>query len=267
MKYLFDHLDAFEATFAGKHLLLLLDFDGTLSPIAPTPDEAVLPNETRSALERLVESPTCAVAVISGRALSDVRGKTGIPGITYVGNHGLELARPNEEPQRVALSRFQSVLRRLKRELSAKLCPVAGVIIEDKGCSLAIHYRTVREEYRPLVKAAVHETVEAFGGEREIELGIGAMVLEIRPPIGIDKGTIVSALLEPETRKYVDGGTVAVYIGDDATDEDAFRAIRGRGWGILVGVPRISYAEYYLKDPGEVRTLLHRLAERRGEAK
>jgi trehalose-phosphatase len=266
VRYLFDSLDELERTLLGKRILLLLDFDGTLSPIAPTPAEATLPSETRRELERLVKSPSCDVAVISGRALSDVKGKVGIPGITYVGNHGLEVARPDAEPQQVALPQFQSMLRQMKEELAMKLAPYAGAILEDKGNSLAVHYRTARREHRPLIKAAVYEAVEVFGGERQVEVGAGAMVLELRPPIGCDKGTIVSRFLESESRRQSNGGSFAIYIGDDVTDEDAFRAIRGRGWGILVGPPRISYAEYYLRDPGEVRRLLHVIGERCKEA-
>jgi len=262
VKYLLDNLNTLDAALAGKQIFLLLDFDGTLSPIAPTPADAVLPDATRFEIERLVESSSCDVAIISGRALSDVKGKIGMPGITYVGNHGLEIARPHKEPEHIALPQFQSVMRQMKKELTDRLAPFAGAIIEDKGCSLAVHYRMATAEHRPLIKAAVHETVEAFGGERHVDLGKGAMVLELRPPIGCDKGTIVLELLESERRKCGDKGSFAIYLGDDATDEDAFKAIRGRGCGVLVGAPRISYAEYYLKNPDEVRTLLHMLAER-----
>ena len=117
MKYLFDYLDTLEGSIEGKHILLLLDFDGTLAPIAPTPDEAALPGETRRELERLVESAACSIGIISGRALSDVRAKVGISGITYVGNHGIEMVRPNEEPRSIAMPQFQTMLERLKNEV------------------------------------------------------------------------------------------------------------------------------------------------------
>ena len=265
MKYLFDHRRELEAALEEKRLLLMLDFDGTLAPIAPTPADAELPAETRFELERLSGSPGCTVIVVSGRALSDVRAKTGIGGITYVGNHGLEMARPNEEPRLLALPQSDAVMTRMKENLTAALAPFEGVIVEDKGYSLAVHYRMVRSEDRPLVKEAVHKTVEIYGGEGRMELGAGSMVLELRPPLGCDKGTIVAGLLESETRA---GGAkpFAMYCGDDVTDEDAFKAMRGRGWAVLVGAPRISYAEYYLNDPNEVRKLLSILAERCLEA-
>ncbi len=244
----------------------MLDFDGTLAPIAPTPDEAVLPDETRRELERLVESPVCSVWVISGRALNDLRAKAGIPGITYVGNHGLEMVRPNEEPRSIDMPQFQTMLERLKEELAARLAPFPGAIVEDKEHSLAVHYRTVAEEDRPRVKTAVHEAIAASGGEQEIELGAGSMVLELGPPTGCNKGTIVSSLLTSEAPNGGGTSMFAIYLGDDATDEDAFKAMRGRGGGVLVGAPRISYAEYYLKDPGEVLMFLRFLVGRCGKA-
>ncbi|MDD4857736.1 MAG: trehalose-phosphatase [Candidatus Krumholzibacteria bacterium] len=266
MHYLFDHLDTLEAILTGRHVLLLLDFDGTLAPIAPTPHEAALPDETRRELERIVDRSVCSVGIISGRALGDIQAKVGVTGITYVGNHGLEIARPDEKPRRIAMPQFHILLDRLKEELAARLATFPGAIIEDKGCSLAVHYRSVEEKDRPRVKQAVHETVGTFGGEREIRLGTGAMVLELRPPISCDKGTIVLSLLRSEARRRVGKSVFAIYLGDDATDEDAFKAIRGRGWGILVGKPRISYAEYYLNDPGEVLTFLRHLVARHGKA-
>jgi trehalose-phosphatase len=263
--YLLDHLNEFEEKLRRRHILLMLDFDGTLAPIAPTPEEAALPDETRRELERLVESPACSIGIISGRALGDVRAKVGIPGITYVGNHGLEMVRPNGEPRSIDMPQFRTMLKRLKRELAARLAPFPGAIVEDKEHSLAVHYRTVAEEDRARVKTAVHESIAASRGEQEIELGAGAMVLELRPPIGCDKGTIVSSLLASEAPGGGGTSTFAIYLGDDSTDEDAFKAMRGRGWAVLVGAPRISYAQYYLKDPGEVLKFLRLLVGRCGK--
>jgi trehalose 6-phosphate phosphatase len=266
MKHLFEHRREIEAALDGSRLLLMLDFDGTIAPIAPTPAEARLPAETRRELERLSGIAACTVAVVSGRALGDVRDKVGIEGITYVGNHGLEVARPNEEPRLLAAPQSDVVMKRMKENLAAALAAFEGVIIEDKGYSLAVHYRQVSAGDRPRVKAAVRETVAAYGGEGDLQLGTGSMVLELRPPLGCDKGTIVTRLLDAESDRSGGPGLFAMYLGDDVTDEDAFKALRGRGWPVLVGRPRISYAEYYLHDPREVRELLAMLAERFAEA-
>lgn len=266
MKHLFDHRREIEAGLEGRPLLLMLDFDGTLAPIAPTPAEAEIPAETRRELERLSRIPSYAIAVVSGRALNDVRTKVGIDGITYVGNHGLEIARPNEGPFLLAAPRSGASMERLRERLTAALAPFDGALVEDKGVSIAVHYRLVAKADRERVKAAVHETVREAAGEGDIEIGRGSMVLELRPPFGHDKGTIVSAMLDAEAREGRAAAPFAMYLGDDVTDEDAFRALRGRGWPVLVGRPRISYAEYYLNDPGEVRELLAMLVRRFPEA-
>ena len=264
MKYLFDHMDSLEAALEDKHLVLLLDFDGTLAPIAPTPDEASLPGDARRVLEELSNRPACTVAIVSGRALQDVRAKVGIDGITYVGNHGLEIVRPGENPQPLDLARHKMLLERIREDLVRSLEAFPGALIEDKGYSLAVHFRGTSDRDRPFVKAAVHEAVRAHGGEDEIELGAGSMVLELRPPLGCDKGKIVHRMLEWEEQRFGAANLLAIYLGDDVTDEDAFKAIRERGWTVLVGTPRISYAEYYLDGPRDVYTLLTKFASRGG---
>lgn len=266
MKHLFDHRLELEAALAGKRLLLMIDFDGTLTPIASTPAEAEIPADTRRQLERLSRSAACTVAIVSGRALGDVRDKTGIDRIIYVGSHGMEVDRPNEEVRHYSPLPSEGMMKRMRENLTAALAPFEGVLMEDKGYSLAVHYRMVRDEDRPRVKAIVHETVQRYGGEEKVALRPGTMVLEIGPPLNRDKGTIVGEFIKSETQRRGGEEPFAMYLGDDITDEDAFKAIRGRGWPVLVGTPRVSYAQYYLNDPREVHMLLRMFAERFAEA-
>jgi trehalose-phosphatase len=267
MRYLFDHIAELEDHLDGKQVLLMLDFDGTLAPLAPTPEEAELPPGTREVLAGLSASPRCTLAVVSGRSLEDVRSKVGIDGITYVGNHGLEVELPGARPRSFAPPGFLSALDRMKASLAAAVAPYPGAFVEDKGFSIAVHYRTAAEEDRAGVKDAVLEVVRSLGDSGEVAVGAGSMVLELRPVYGCNKGSIVTSLLEAESLGRGEAGVTAIYVGDDATDEDAFKAIRGRGWGILVGAPRISYGGYYLKDPDEVRTLLERVLARCGRGR
>jgi len=262
MKYVFDHMTAMEASMADRHVLLLVDFDGTLSPIAPTPDEATLPDETRRELARIASASMCSCAVVSGRTLESVRAKVGLPGIVYVGNHGLEIARPNEAPKRAIPAPEYPFLTAIKGELEERLAPFAGVIVEDKGYGLAVHYRMVAASERRLVRDAVERVAQERASGGAMAVSTGAMVVELRPSHARDKGTVVSELISEEAAARGADKTFALYLGDDATDEDAFRAIKGRGWGILVGAPRMSYAEYYLNGPDEVRRLLGAIAER-----
>lgn len=267
MKYLLDCLEDLDARIGDRHVVLLLDFDGTLAPIVPTPAEASLPDETRLVLERLSTEPAFTVAIVSGRALGDITGRVGIPGIIYVGNHGLEISRPGGGALVFAVPQFSRLVRQMGEELTAALAGFEGVAVEDKGCSLAVHYRLVGRRNRRRVRAVVHKAARAHGGAREIETRTGKMVVELRPPIGLDKGTIVSVLIEGEKRRWGDDGIFALYVGDDVLDEGAFEAITTCGLGVHVGPPGISCADYRLDDPGDVCTLLKALSERFAEAR
>jgi trehalose-phosphatase len=166
-----------------------------------------------------------------------------------------------------AVPQFSRLVRQIGEDLAGALAGFSGVIVEDKGCSLAVHYRLVGRNNRRRVRAIVHKTVRARGGEQQIKARTGKMVIELRPPLDLDKGTVVSMLIEGEERRWGHGGTAALYIGDDALDEGAFEAITGRGLGVLVGPPGISCAEYRLNDPGDVLALLKALSEMCAESR
>ncbi len=262
MRYLLDHRAELEEALRGKHLLLMLDFDGTLAPIAPAPDLAALPPETRRTLRRLALASWCSVAIVSGRALQDVSEKVRVEGITYIGNHGLEIGRPGAPPESPVSVEHLNLLRGLRDELRTLLAAHPGVIVEDKVQAVAVHYRQADPADRESIKAVVVDALRRSGAGDRLEMTTGSMVVELRPAIGRDKGTIVRELMAAEARERGAERVLAIYLGDDATDEDAFREIRGRGWGVLVGEPRLSYGEYYLKNPDDVRRLLELLAAR-----
>lgn len=263
MEYLLDCLDELEALMGEKHLLLLLDFDGTLAHIALRPAEASLSEKMRLALEKLVADPNCTVVVVSGRAIPDLAGRVGVPGITYVGNHGLEISRPGGGSLVFAVPEFGALARRLVEELTAALAGYQGTLVEDKGCSLAVHYRLVGRRNRRRVRAVVRRVVRAHGGAREIEMRTGKMVVELRPPLGLDKGVVVTTLIEGEKRRRGDDQVFALYLGDDMLDEGAFEAVADSGLGVLVGRRNVTYAQYRLNDPDDVHVFLTALGEMR----
>jgi trehalose 6-phosphate phosphatase len=182
---------------------LILDVDGTLSPIAPRPEFAVVPEQTRAELRRLVARYRL-VACLSGRAGVDARRLVAVEGIEYVGNHGLEL-HPEAETLAAEMARFRDSL---------------ALPAEDKGVTLAYHYRDApdEEEARAELEIAA-ERARAAG----LDARWGRKVLEIRPRVEADKGTAVRALLEGS------GATRALYAGDDTTDLDAFRGLDEAG--------------------------------------
>jgi trehalose 6-phosphate phosphatase len=182
---------------------LLFDVDGTLAPIAPRPELARVPAESRAELARLARS-YLLVACISGRSGEKAAALVGVDGIRYVGNHGLELDERAVE---------------LAAEIAAFKSSVA-LPVEDKGLSLSYHYRVAEDEG---AARAELERVAEHAREAGLDPRWGRKVLEIRPAVSADKGTAVSALLASvEARR-------GLYAGDDTTDLDAFRGLAAAG--------------------------------------
>ena len=260
-----DRLDEWAAAWreVGR-FILLLDFDGTLAPIVSRPEDAELPGPTRDALERLRRLSTLDMAVVSGRGMADARQRVGIAEIAYAGNHGMEIEGPTlrriHEEAAAARPRLAAVASLLRDHLR----DVEGVIVEDKMLTLSIHYRLAARERVPEVRAAV---MAAVGPETTLRATEGKEILEVRPTVDWDKGRAVEFLLQ---QMDPPAGTPVVYIGDDRTDEDAFRALAAArdvaGEGVIVGDPPAAdtLATSYLRAPTEVAALLNGLADAGG---
>jgi alpha,alpha-trehalase len=238
----------------GKCLAVFLDYDGTLTPIVERPDQALLSEEMRETLSRLASR--CTVAVVSGRDLQDVCRLVDLDSVFCAGCHGFDIAGP--EGRRLGYQEGVSYLPeidRAERDLRRRLGQVTGVLIERKKFSVAVHYRLVREPDLDSVHQAVEQVLAAHPALRKLD---GKKVHDIQPDIEWDKGKAVLWLLRALD---LDGeNVVPLYIGDDVTDYDAFRALKERGVGIMVGSRAASTgAQYALNDPGEVRSFLERL--------
>jgi len=261
MRYLLDDLDKIKNKLRGRDLLLFLDYDGTLSPIAATPDKAVLPEGMKAGLKALADDPACRVAVISGRGLDDIKKRVGLKGIIYSGNHGLEIEGPQLKYKAVVSPLYKKAVGQIKGALTAKLSKIKGAIIEDKGFSLSLHYRLVRKNDVPLLKTILRRIVGDYPAKKRIMVRPGKMVFDIRPASGLDKGKVVLWLLARESFRRHGRKVTPIYIGDDATDGDAFKALRNIGITVCVCRERKSPAQYYLKGTGQVRFFLTKLAD------
>jgi trehalose 6-phosphate phosphatase len=252
-----DQLDEIASKLDSRRLALFLDYDGTLTPIVSRPELALLSPDTREVLRRIASLAT--VAVVSGRALDDVRALVGIEELVYAGNHGFEIRGPDGTAlSREIGSEFQDDVARMRDALAAEIETVPGAWVEDKTQSLSVHYRQVPEDRAGEVEALVDHAIEGFP---RLKKHYGKKVLEIRPRIEWDKGRAVLWLLEALRLDRED--VLPTYLGDDVTDEDAFRALGRRGLGVLVSeTPRPTAAAFRLKDPGEVRLFLEGLATR-----
>lgn len=243
---------------AGR-LLVALDFDGTLAPIVDRPEGAVLPPAAREALTRLTQRPDTDLAIISGRSLEDLRARVALEGIYYGGNHGLEIEGPGiHEVYREAVEarpRIAKCVAALHREFDG----VPGVSVEDKGLTLSFHYRRVTDpQEMERVRARAKEICGSVPGVRVFE---GKRIVEVRPDVPWDKGQATRFLLHA---LQADTGAAipAIFIGDDRTDEDAFRVVREHGGGVVVAEEPSpdTAALAYVRSPEEVAALLDALA-------
>jgi trehalose 6-phosphate phosphatase len=257
VKYLFRHWDEVCKKVRDKDLFIFLDFDGTLAPIVRIPEKARLPQETRELLKNISELPKRTLAFISGRSLEDIKKKIGLDGVIYSGNHGLEIEGPRLRFNSVLPPGTLKSLAQIKKDLEGAIVEIQGAVLEDKGFSLSLHFRRVKAKDLPRLKTAFHEAVIPSLASGNIQVKPGKKVLEVRPSLEWDKGRVVLWLLGRQ--RFIKERTLPVYLGDDVTDEDAFKALEGKGLTIFVGKPRRSQAHYYIKNPGEVREFLKRV--------
>ena len=252
------HLRAWRDRAGG--MLLAFDFDGTLADIVPRPADAALHPSAADALRRLSARADTAVAVISGRALEDVRARVGIDGVYYSGNHGLEIEGPDVHRIADEAEALIPIITEAAERLRPLESSAPGVEVEAKRLSLSVHYRrAATPEVAQTVRRAVEEVARGHEGLR---IGDGKMVCELRPAIDWDKGKAALWLYE-SLRSRIGSEAPIVFIGDDVTDEDAFIAIKDIGLGILVaGTPReATAATAHLRSVEEVVDFATQLAQ------
>jgi trehalose-phosphatase len=258
------HVEHFAAH--APQLVLFLDYDGTLTPIAARPDLAELNDPTRQVLQRLVRH--LPVAILSGRDLRDLRECVKIDNIIYAGSHGFDIAGPGGLHKQVG-AEFLPVIDLVEQELREGLDAAPGALVERKRFAVAAHYRNVAKADVTKIEQFVVGIAARHPELRKID---NKKVFELQPDVDWNKGKAVIWILdslaqdrfaaERIRRGESEQRLCPLYIGDDFTDEDAFRAIEQHGISIVVAEElRSTAAHYALRNPLEVERLLRELAD------
>lgn len=237
---------------AAEGLLFCTDFDGTLAPIEPEPDAAEITPANRTLLRSLRDTDDTRVAVVSGRALGDVRERVGLDGLAYAGNHGLELNRQGRSVVHPMASKHRERIGQICATLESRLSGIEGTRIEDKAVTATVHYRNTPEEEVHSVRDTVESVLARLGDGRIRRTG-GKEIIEIRPEVRWNKGMAISLLADD----YPDW--LPVYVGDDTTDESAFRSVED-GLAIYVGEGQ-SNATYRIPAQRNVSSRLSAIAK------
>jgi len=214
-------------------------------------------------LHTLAQKSSLTVGIISGRSLSEIKSMVAVDGLYYAGNHGLEIEGPDLKYVSREAETTRSLIKELAAELAMALGDISVTIIDDKGLSLSVHYRLVEEGEEKTVADIFQRITGALLDREKIRITTGKKVFEVRPPIDWNKGKALEKIASEITTALNLKQAFTVYLGDDNTDEDAFKVLRPpEGWGIFVGGENTaSAAEYYLDSPSEVTEFLSRMLD------
>ena len=231
--------------------VFFFDYEGTLTPIVQEPGLARLSSKMKNTLQELAKK--YKVALVSGREKQDLKSKVSIPGIFYAGNHGFDISGPNISMIYPQAKKYLPLIKNISKSLDKSLSSIPGVIVENKNMSVAIHYRQVSKKdlfkLKNPLNAILNENI------KHIHLLKGKKVVEILPNIEWNKGKAVLWIMNALGLSWSD--YKVFYLGDDTTDEDAFRILRTRGTSILIAKkPKKSAADYRLSSPKEVKCWL-----------
>ena len=251
-----DREDDIRRRLAGREPVVFLDYDGTLTPIVEDHTQAFLPDAMREAVRALGEY--CTVAIVSGRDLAVLQGLVQLDSVFYAGSHGFEIAGPAGQHERLEKGlAFLPEIDAAERTLRARLAGIAGHAVERKRFSIAVHFRQVADEDVGRLDAIVDGVLAEHPRLRR---GHGKKVFELQPRIDWHKGQAVRWLLE----RLAGGrpGVVPLYVGDDITDEHAFRALAGDGICVAVrdGGTRQTAADVALDQVGDVQRFIEMLS-------
>lgn len=255
-----DVQQAIESWPLHEPLILLTDFDGTLAEFHPNPAAPMLSDTRREWLRDIAAQPLTFVGIVSGRRIADLRSRAPLPSHGYyAGLHGMEIEEGSRRWQHPDLDRARADVRHLIPELARVAERFPGALVEDKEASVAVHARGVAYEDRAAALAMADACADPWLGDGRLRRLEGSLVIEYLPNLSCHKGDAVHWIARDVASRVGREGWV-VFLGDDVTDEDGFRAIT-RGMGVLVG-SRPTAATHQLDGLADVDTLLRWLTGR-----
>lgn len=228
-----------------------MDFDGTLSKLAAHPEHAIFSKNMKQAVLNLIRSKRFQVSIVSGRSLKSVKQKVGIKNIFYAGNHGFEVSGPNFSWKLACVEAVEKEMPQIAQALK-KVGKIPGVYLEEKKISLSVHFRHTPKKLLSSLKKEIKKAAKPFMDRGLVKIHRGKKIFEVRPNLSWDKGRVVELLI----KKLQLERSLNIFIGDDITDEDAFKVLRNKNFGIKVGSLSGSWARYGLKNTEEVEKFL-----------
>lgn len=236
----------------GRHTLLLTDFDGTLSELAPTPAAAIVASPVQEAFAAMASVPHLTLGVVSGRRMDDVAARVGPSAEFVAGLHGLEIRGHGEEFMHRALDEVEPVIARLASAAERELAWCHGCFLENKRWALTCHVRMAAAEDAERALEEFEALADPYLESRVLRLLIGSKAVELLPAADWNKGRAVQwirARVARETSRSVS----VIYLGDDRTDEDAFTALGVDDLAIGVGLrPHSHMLDARLEGPAAV---------------
>ena len=243
---------------SAPRVLLLFDYDGTLTPIVARPEAATLSDETRQLLSFLAGMQRFVVGVVSGRGLADLEAMVSVPGLVYAGNHGLEMKGRGMDFVHPEAPAFEASLAEVARLLDRELAKVPGILVDNKRLTLTVHFRNVPDACHAQVDSTVAAVTAPYVAAEQMKITRGKKVVEVRPNLDWGKGKAIEKI-----RDNCGDRPLPVFFGDDRTDEEGFSAVQNTGGiAVFVGPAREStLALHRLDTPAEVQQVLALLAQ------
>jgi trehalose 6-phosphate phosphatase len=241
----------------GHHLLVLCDFDGTLAEFDPDPHAVWLPRSIREALNGIAAASDATVGLVSGRRLADIRSRAELGDHAYyAGFHGLEIEGEGMRFVHPDVHTSRDLVQGIVAEMGSELRSLGGVFVENKDLSLVVHFRAATTDVQLRVREIIDRHAQPYVDGGRLRIMRGSCARELMPHVRWNKGNAVAWICDRVQRRH--GSTWPLYIGDDVTDEDAFRYVKGRGLGVAAS-DRVTAADVKVDGPAGVEALLSAL--------